>query len=227
MQQIPNYGDQRQISTCVYCSGHTDTADHVPSKVLLDKPYPENLPVVPTCRKCNQGFSLDEEYVACLVECAVVGSVHPSDMKRDRIGRILQTRPALATRLAQAQEVKPSGITTKTEDIRVRNVVLKLARGHAAFELNEPQRDDPRSIGFWPLVTMGLKQREDFEIPPWSSVWPEVGSRAMQRLVEADPGASIWIVVQPGRYRYLASVGDGVIVRIVLSEYLGCEVSWD
>ncbi|MGD0649715.1 MAG: hypothetical protein ABSA97_00995 [Verrucomicrobiia bacterium] len=49
----------------------------------------------------------------------------------------------------------------------------------------------------------------------------------MHRLVVTDPGASTWIVVQPGRYRYLASVGDGVIIRLVISEYLGCEVIWD
>lgn len=62
MKQIPNYGDIRQIQTCVYSGGGTETRDHVPSKVLLEKPYPENLPIVPACDTCNQSFSSDEEY---------------------------------------------------------------------------------------------------------------------------------------------------------------------
>jgi hypothetical protein len=35
-----------------------------------------------------------------------------------------------------------------------------------------------------------------------------------------------WVEVQEGRYRYLAAGGDGVTVRIVLSEYAAGEVTW-
>lgn len=35
-----------------------------------------------------------------------------------------------------------------------------------------------------------------------------------------------WIVVQPGRYRYSVE-SDGSMVRMVLSEYLGCHVAWE
>ena len=51
----------------------------------------------------------------------------------------------------------------------------------------------------------------------------------MQRLVVTDSGAvfSLWIEAQQGRYRYLTSVGDeDVVVRMVISEYLACEVVW-
>ena len=58
------------------------------------------------------------------------------------------------------------------------------------------------------------------------AIWPEVGSRAMQRLAMAYPNTPSWIVVQPGRYRYVACVDDIVLVRMVLSEYLACEVIW-
>lgn len=50
MHQLRNYGDERQLSACVFCRRETETRDHVPSRVLLDEPYPENLPVVPACR---------------------------------------------------------------------------------------------------------------------------------------------------------------------------------
>ena len=69
MLQRPEYGEGHPERMCCYCGDFADTVDHVPSKVFLEKPYPENLPVVPCCKKCNERFSLDEEYVAVLLEC--------------------------------------------------------------------------------------------------------------------------------------------------------------
>jgi len=40
----------------------------VPSKVLLVKPYPENLGIVPACFKCNNSFSNDELFLSILTE---------------------------------------------------------------------------------------------------------------------------------------------------------------
>jgi len=69
MEQFLNYGDQRNEGWCIHCGGVDETRDHVPSRILLDEPYPTNLPVVAACQRCNLGCSLDEEYVACLLEC--------------------------------------------------------------------------------------------------------------------------------------------------------------
>lgn len=65
MIQIKSFSDSRLIGTCIYCGGLADTKDHIPSKCLLDKPYPENLSVVKCCNTCNQSFSSDEQYFAC------------------------------------------------------------------------------------------------------------------------------------------------------------------
>ncbi|HEY4951691.1 MAG TPA: hypothetical protein VIH88_15250 [Candidatus Acidoferrales bacterium] len=73
--QLKSYADERLIAGCIYCGGNTESWDHVPSRVLLDEPCPENLPVVLACDACNRGYSLDEQYFACLVECARTGSV--------------------------------------------------------------------------------------------------------------------------------------------------------
>ena len=48
---------------CIYCGAESGTREHVPSKVFLDEPYPEDLPVLPACFNCNNGFSDDEAYV--------------------------------------------------------------------------------------------------------------------------------------------------------------------
>ena len=42
---------------CVYCGNAAGTRDHVPPKVLLDEPYPPDLPPVPACDECNNRFS--------------------------------------------------------------------------------------------------------------------------------------------------------------------------
>jgi len=64
MEHLDSYADDRLVLGCTYCHRDTDTREHVPSRILLDEPYLDNLPVLPACAKCNQGFSLDEEYFA-------------------------------------------------------------------------------------------------------------------------------------------------------------------
>lgn len=114
-----------------------ESDDHVPSRVFLDEPYPENLLVVPSCTTCNTGFSLDEEYLACLIECARAGSVEA--VRRPKIRRILEPSPALVARLHQARrENLFGGVEFVPEPPRVSNVLAELARGHAAFELSQP-----------------------------------------------------------------------------------------
>ena len=188
------------------------------------------LPTVPACQSCNEGFSLDEEYVACLVECTLAGSVKSDDIQREKVRKILAAKPALAARLTKARLETLSGdVSFAIEPDRVQHVALKLARGHAAFELNEPQFNEPASVTILPLTLMNVEERTRFESSPASGIWPkvgiwpEVGSRAMQRIVTGE----FWVIVQPKRYRYLTSVDDGVVIRMVLSEYLGCEVRWD
>lgn len=96
MKQIKKISDFRLEGYCVYCGGKPETRDHVPSKIILDKPFPENLPVVPACNKCNQDFSKDEEYFACLIECVLRGTTEPVKLKREKIKDILVRKPQLS-----------------------------------------------------------------------------------------------------------------------------------
>ena len=80
-----------------------------------------------------------------------------------------------------------------------------------------------------PIHLLSAEAREHFEQAPATAVWPEVGSRAMQRMAVAfsAPGTSPWVEVQEGRYRYLAVAEGAILIRIVISEYLACELIWD
>src|SRR5438270_5581678 len=110
MEQLRSYADDRLIVGCIHCARATETRDHVPSRILLDEPYPENLPVLPSCAQCNAGLSLDEEYFACLVECARMGSV--AAVERPKIKRAVRHSPMLASRLDQARRTTLFGDIT-------------------------------------------------------------------------------------------------------------------
>jgi hypothetical protein len=227
MEQLKSFAEQRLIANCMFCAGRTETRDHCPSRILLDEPYPAHLPVLPACAACNAGFSLDEEYFACLIECARTGSIEA--VTRPKIQRILEQKPALAQRLKQARAITEDGGTIfSVEYERAKSVVIKLARGHAAFELSEPKHNDPSHIMIIPIHLLDAGARDHFENSPAPIVWPEVGSRAMQRMLVVDAKAhSDWIEVQEGQYRYLAVAGGAVMIRFVVSKYLACEVIWD
>jgi hypothetical protein len=226
------YVDERMTGRCVFCGAGPGTRDHCPSRVLLDEPLPANLPVVESCESCNGSFSANELYLACLIECVVCGSAVPNKVSRSKIRRLLTENPALASSLQSSIETDKSGGLTWMVDVeRVRNVVLKLARGHIAYELAIPKTHHPDTIGFTPLIAMSTEARLAFEAEPAAVVWPEVGCRAFTRTDLADGPPYLgdgWINVQPGRYRYLVtqSEGDRDVVRIVIGEYLACQVSW-
>lgn len=225
MEQIKSFADERHAAFCAGCGGAPETRDHVPSKVLLDEPYPENLPVVAVCASCNQGLSLDEEYTACAIECARLGARSAEQVERPKIRRILAAKPRLAAMIAETRSETPDGISYAVDHARVARVITKLARGHAFFDLSVVRTEEPTHIAVVPLGLLDSAARERFESPPATSVWPEVGSRKFLILAEGN-ATDEWVDVQEGRYRYLAGTDGSVFVRIVLSEYLACEVIW-
>lgn len=168
--------------------------------------------------------------MACLIECVVAGEVDPAQVRRSKIAAILRQSPHLAARLNAARRSEGGQTIFDVEHDRVRKVMLKLARCHAAYELNEPQLDEPTGFFCRPLVTMSDEELEIFEGETEGLCgWPEVGSRAMERMIvlEGEVFGGGWLVVQDGRYRYRTSQGDGLWVRMVIGEYLACEVRWD
>lgn len=242
MDQLKNFADSRLIQGCIYCGAPAETREHVPSKTFLDAPLPENLPIVEACLACNAGFSRDEEYVACFIEAAYGGTTDPDQIERPSIARKLCNAPALRARIEASKISLDGGIAWKPEGDRLRNVIVKLARGHAAFELSQPCRDDPVSVWWGVLDLMPPDQREAFEDAQIIEQFAEVGSRGNQRLlvlqasmVSTTTGEEIvtglivndWVEVQQDLYRYHAiDQTDTVIIRFIIREYLACEVCW-
>lgn len=241
MEQLNDLADSRLIDGCIYCGGVPDTRDHVPSRSLLDAPLPENLPVVGACRNCNNDFSSHEEYFVCLLEAVLHGST--GAVRRPLVADIFRRSPALSARIDGARYEQDGQVTFTIEAERVKTVLLKLLRGHAAFELSAVRRGEPSVFAWGPIALLSDEQREWFEDVHVSNLYPEIGSRAMQRMVVAqftfaDPEGTEhrhdallvndWLEVQDGRYRYLAYEDhSGVHVKIVIDEYLYCYACWD
>jgi len=191
------------------------------------------MPSLPSCGDWNNGFSGDEEYLGCFIECVICGTSDLELLSREKIKRALRRNGSLRDRIErghrQSETIGGASVHVwQPEDERVRRVMLKLARCHAAYELNEPRIDEPKHVLVMPLVSMTDDQRDHFESAPEANGWPEVGSRAMQRMLIADDAyAGSWITVQDGRYRFLTVAEGSLMVRGVISEYLAFEVIWE
>ena len=133
----------------------------MPSKILLDEPYPNHLPIVPACKKCNLGFSLDEEYLACLLDCVITGNVDVNEGKRLKVRKALDHSPKLRKMLNDSKKTLPDGsISFEADRERVEKVVLKLARGHSLYELNEYHIESPSRIFMRPIPLMTSQDKE-------------------------------------------------------------------
>lgn len=236
MGQIEDFVDERQKAWCIHCgewiASLETSRDHVPSKCLLQEPHPANLPIVQVCKACNQGFSLDEEYLGAFLGSVLFGSTDPDHQRIPKAARILGSNPKLRARIDRAKtEYKTLGGETRfvwrPESDRVNRVVLKNARGHAFYEYGEPMLSEPQYVRSAPLENMTREQRADFENMDFWSGWPEVGSRMMTRVMTEQDLSGSWVIVQDGVYRYAVAQAGVILVRTVLFEYLATEVHWE
>lgn len=238
MEQLNNYADSRLIRGCIFCGGLADTRDHIPSKCILDKPYPENLPVVGCCYECNQSFSSDEQYFVCFLECLLCGSTNPENIRRQSISNILSKSSGLRKRIENSIIEVDGKIAFTPEFERIDNVMLKLAQGHAAFEFSLMLRDKPSQFWYGLLTSLSEEEKNLFNSVHFQYNVGEVGSRSIQRLLVLQllmqNGENIpfiindWVDVQEHRYRYIAIHDMGKkIIRIVIDEFFVCEVIWE
>ena len=251
MRYVEDYSDERQKAWCIHC-GTTiaDVArnrDHVPSKSLLSKALRRRgaeydrgagnaldyLPQVLVCRRCNAGFSPDENYCLCVLHAVVAGGLYPDPTIHPEAATTLRSNRPVVRELKATPEgqlflfdnLKP--FTLYPDMRRIERVIVKNARGHVYHELGEPLFEPADQITAVPIQTLDIAMRARFEQGGMGlSLWPEVGSRMMLRLVEGGISAGGWIDVEPGRYRYAIDWTNGTTVRTVIWDYLATETHW-
>jgi hypothetical protein len=197
MQHRDTYADERLLDYCIYCGDTPDTKEHVPSKSLLNTPYPENLHIVGACKKCNNGFSFAERYFSNLLK-----------------------------KIKSHENKSLDETCLNVDKLLIKKVVVKICQGHAAFELSEVFLGSPSKILANPLIQMTNGQRAIFESPIRNTLLPEVGSRFMIDAL-SNGGISPWVVVQDRQYRFMTGISDTITVKAIISEYLACEVVWN
>lgn len=226
------YCDWRLKNVCAYCGEYAETEDHVPSRCFLDNPLPSNPPVVPCCHDCNERFSLDEEYVSCIIDCMKEGTADIQSIQRKKTRLTMAHSAALAERIRKQYRNFYGYYYWEYERDRFEVVIKKLAFGHLAYMNESLLFDAEFHFTMRILDKMSPAERDAFERPYYGSLLPEVGSRALKHVVVAygNPAKSCssmpmsnWMIVQPNRYRYCTSI-EGDKVKFVIAEYLAVEV---
>ena len=200
----------------------------MPSKSLVDKEFHVELQVTEICKKCNESFSLDEEYFLAFLSAVLSGSTEPAVQVIKKAGKKFETNPSLAKRISR-QEKKYETQDGRVQSIwvpeleRIRNVVLKNARGHFYHECAEPLMQDPLQVYFSPIEFVNS---EILERSFSASGWAEIGSRWNTRLLSENIFDSAgFAVVQPDVYKFKIYT-EQARVDTVIRNYLFTSVIW-
>lgn len=224
---------------CVYCGDRADTREHCPSRAFLNKPYPTDLPTVPACKKCNNGFSADEQYTR-----AYINYLHEY-YKKGNIDIFLSGTEA-GNENADARRAAENFIQTPCGDARLMRIFTKLAVCHAAYEVSAGYYSQDNTViitriayGIKPLLEVTEWQELECMEMISDEILPEIGSRAFRNIyvvemeTKSADGAGCrmpmlfmdWVDVQEGYYKYQVYFKNGQLwVKMIIRDFLYCEV---
>lgn len=180
------------VKICCYCGSKAESRDHIPSKSLLEKPYPLNLLTIASCIDCNKSFSLDEEYfLNVLVEI----SDNPNLLlKKQPGGNVYKARErsiGLRERIKQSFYQDEHGkVYFISENDRIKKVIEKIALGlyyHKYKKLCLLQHFN--CLGFYPYNVEEIRPAdiffmtysEKFRPKKWTIIQPNVFSYIIVR----------------------------------------------
>ena len=207
---------------CCYCGSSATTVDHVPSKVLLDEPYPKNLYTVECCRRCNNGFSQDEEFFAVLVECVKFQSFNPDDLSRPKVIKAITNSQKLIKSVQESVLVLRNGfILINADNPKVQRVLSKLIRGHLRYESGLLLIDTMYDLKLYCKSCCSKNFVDEFLRPMSTDLLSEVGSRALLKLGYDKRGCLTvpWVTIQKGNYEYCVAP-DNSEIKILIGDYL-------
>lgn len=223
---------------CVYCGKRADTREHCPSKAFLKKPFPTDLPTIPACRKCNNGFSSDERYTKKMIDFLYMYYV-----KNDNSFTIPFNGEDRETK--EARKSTEEFIKNPYFDERMANVFRKLAICHAAYELSvgffcDDWKGRPESVSYVVRPMIDDDEWEELEYAEMIGILPEVGSRVFGNIyviqldtqaVDNRQKAKInlcmldWTDIQKGYYKYQAFLRqEKIYVKMIFNDFLYAEV---
>jgi len=222
--------DNLKTNGCIYCGKPATTREHVPSKAFLLKPFPENLPVIPACFECNNNFSEDENYVSCFLDI-LKKNIYSDNSRQNQTQCRLEADEKLLNILEKQVRVENGKVYYQLDEQKIFRILLKLARGHAGFEVDYVSFDNSEVMVYYDFIfNMSNDVIEDFESIMLSDIASEIGTRSMTILQNVDTGdataCSCWNYVQDNQYRYQVFQNElGVVtVILIIFEFLYCKI---
>jgi len=228
--ELLKYNKKNQFK-CIYCYEEADSREHIPSKIFLNEPYESNLAILPSCIKCNNAFSENEQYLACLIDYVQYKLSKLKTVKRKKIEKTFKTRPHIKNEFEKSTKYTNDGNLEYIEfsHERIKTILLKLSIGHAIYSLSSICLGEPSFINYKFYIQLTKDEMANFNLEPISNIIPEFGSREGIYISMLDEGIPIttWNIVQNGQYRFLAYEDKGSTnIRIVIGEYFYIEVIW-
>lgn len=245
MRYIEYYGDDRlrhkvvykrkSYSECIYCGKEAKSREHVPSKVFLSRPYPENLAIVPACSECNNSFSADELFLSILIEKLKSCFFGDEYVFSKEVDARINENKHLVSIIDEA--IEKSHLDMFNE--KISRIIAKLAVGHSVYELSEGYCIVDKIIEFSFLNNMTNEEIEEFTLPfnLNDQLLPEVGSRAFERIQFLEINLTAkhnseqqiivplilldWVDVQDNKYLYTCyRFGDETLVKMIINDFL-------
>ena len=240
---------RKGIHSCIYCGDLSDTREHAPSKVFLSKPYPhEDLPVLPACLTCNNGFSKDELYTEVYIDAMKYLSGYADSLSKENQERMKPNTAFLDAQNDLSKYYSGESIPVNEKVIRI---LTKLSVCHMVYELSEGYCVNdaciqPTSVAYsfaFDITTEEKKKNNDFIFMNNEQV-PEIGFRVFDKIRVLEPVLQainseeqlkvpmvimLWSDIQEHNYRYVAWLenDDTFHVKIVIHDFLYAEIIFD
>ncbi len=148
---------------CIFCGDKAETKDHIPSKNLLEKPYPNNLFTVPSCKRCNNSFSSDEEYfLNVLSEISANQTLLSKKAENGSIFRARENSRGLKALIQNSFVGGEDGSVYFQANLqRINRVIEKNAAGLYFLKYKvAPQLHNFKCTGFYPYTVIDLRPSE-------------------------------------------------------------------
>ena len=232
--------DRSTSMRCIYCGNEATTREHCPPQSFFELPRPADLPTVPACKSCNNGFSSDENYVKhFLYDLFMYYELNddsfevPNENERSEV--------------KEAREAVQRFIRNPFFDSKMERIFRKIALGHVCYELSETLfLDEEQNMTV--QVSYGIRQMFDKKV--WdgigcfeditNDILPELGSRAYDNIYVVESrriqGGGTkefknefrfmkWSSLQEGNYKYIAFLRDDkIIVKMLYRDFFYVEV---
>lgn len=165
---------KKKIGECVYCGHHGKiTDDHIPPKSIFPKPRPNNLIVVPSCKKCNSEASKDDEYFKIVLsmrydtyEYSSAKENWPSILRSFKRPESIRLKNQVFETLKEVDLYTPAGIfigksgTYLASMTRVEKVLERIIKG-LYFKEKEKRLSDNSELKFLMLNELPKLVEED------------------------------------------------------------------